>query len=564
LLNNRLKRVTALVVGLAVFATACGDDGESGGSAATTGGGGATTAAPTTTAAPKKGGTITFGVFGETPGLDPVVANGSGTTGGHEMNAIYDTIVAYNTDTKKYDNRTAESLTPNADFSEWTLKLKPGLKFTDGTAYDAEAVVFNIRRHTQFRSRAASIVARIKDMAVVDPATVKFTLTSAWSGFPYVLAYTPGMVGSPTALKACGEKVPRECDYNLKPVGAGPFVIDSFKPKDSITMKKNPAYHGGEPYLDGLKFVFLDTGSTKTYDALKNNTLQAAFLRNSDVIKAARETDKIPGYLALNWMGGIVLMNNGLKFTCNNGAPAPACTGKANGEVVTTAPPTSDKRIRQAVALASDPKTLDTRVFNGTGFPGTEIFQKDSRFFNNTPGTPVDAARAKALVEEVKKEGKWDGSIRLNCHNGNPQWGPTMQALLEQAGFKVNRKDDYDVGALIQDIQIKKDYDLACWGFNVYEDDPFINLSQNLLSTSAGNWMGYANPQVDTLLNQAVTAKDDAARKGIYDQIAKIWNEDVPSVVFQATPEYVSWRKEINGIRINVTNSAMFDKAWIA
>jgi ABC-type transport system substrate-binding protein len=63
------------------------------------------------------------------------------------MNAIYDTIVRYNTTTGKYDNNTAESVTANADSTEWTVKLKSGIKFTDGTAYDAEAVKFGMNRH---------------------------------------------------------------------------------------------------------------------------------------------------------------------------------------------------------------------------------------------------------------------------------------------------------------------------------------------------------------------------------------------------------------------------------
>ena len=93
------------------------------------------------------GGTITFGTFSETAGLDPIVSSGNGVTGYIEMNAIYDTIVRYNAQTGKYEPNTAESVTANADSTEWTVKLKPNIKFTDGTAYDAEAVKFGMNRH---------------------------------------------------------------------------------------------------------------------------------------------------------------------------------------------------------------------------------------------------------------------------------------------------------------------------------------------------------------------------------------------------------------------------------
>lgn len=565
---KRTSRILSLVLVLGLLAGACGDDGDSassatsGASGGASGSGGSAQAATTTTLTPKQGGVLTFGVYGETPGLDPVVANGSGTTGGHEMTAVYDTLVRWNPTAQKFDPSVAESLVANADASEWTLKLKANIKFTDGTALDADAVKYNIGRHTTYSSRAAGLVARIKETAVVDPLTVKFTLTVPWGGFPYVLAYTPGMIGSPTAMKACGDTKPASCAYNLAPVGAGPFQIDSFKPKEAITLKKNAAYFGGAPYLDGLKFVYLDSGREKTYAALQTGTLNAGFLRQPELIKKAK-ADGIEGYTALNWLGGVVLINNGVSVKCSGGKPEAACTGKADGTAVPTTPPTTDKRLRQAVSYATNPETLNARLWNGAGFSGTEFFQKTSRFYTGTAGTTYDLAKAKALVEEVKKEGKWDGSIRVSCYNGNPTFGQAMQAMLEAAGFKVTRKDDQDIAGLISDIQIKKDYDLACWGFNVYEDDPFINLNQNLQSKSAGNWIGYINPEVDKLLDQAIAAKSDAERKTAFDGIAKIWNTDVPSVIFEATGEMVAWRKDVHGIAVTVSNSAVFDKAWI-
>ncbi len=565
---KRNARILSLLLLVGLLAGACGDDGgstsssASGSTGGTGGASGSAQAATTTTLTPKQGGVLTFGVYGETPGLDPVVANGSGTTGGHEMSAVYDTLMRWNPTTQQYEPRIAQSLVANADASEWTLKLKPNIKFTDGTALDADAVKYNIGRHTTYSSRAAGLVARIKETTVVDPLTVKFTLTTPWGGFPYVLSYTPGMIGSPTAMKACGDTKPASCAYNLAPVGAGPFQIDSFKPKEAITLKKNAAYYGGAPYLDGLKFVYLDSGREKTYAALQTGTLNAGFLRQPEMIKKAK-ADGIEGYTALNWLGGLVLINNGVSVKCSGGKPEPACTGKADGTAVPTTPPTTDKRVRQAVAFATNPDTLNQRLWNGAGFAGTEFFQKSSRFSTGTPGTTYDLAKAKALVDEVKKEGKWDGSIRVSCYNGNPQFGQTMQAMLEAAGFKVTRKDDQDIAGLINDIQVKKDYDLACWGFNVYEDDPFINLNQNLQSKSAGNWIGYANPEVDKLLDQAVAAKTDAELKTAFDGIAKIWNADVPSVIFEATGEMVAWRKDVHGIEVTVTNTALFDKAWI-
>ena len=125
-----------------------------------------------------------MGMYSETAGLDPVVSNGGGTTGNTELMAIYDTIMRYNTIEGKYEPQTAESLSANADNSEWTLKLKSGIKFTDGTDYDAEAIVYGLKRHVTFGGRSSSLVANIKTYTVVDKLTVKFTFERAVGQLP--------------------------------------------------------------------------------------------------------------------------------------------------------------------------------------------------------------------------------------------------------------------------------------------------------------------------------------------------------------------------------------------
>jgi peptide/nickel transport system substrate-binding protein len=244
-------------------------------------------------------------------GLDPIVSTGGGITGGTEMAAIYDTLTRYNTETNKIEMRTAESVTGNADSTEWTIKISSGIKFTDGTDYDADAVSFGILRHVsglipgipaceELRacprnaiSSAGYMGANLKAVQVVDKLTVKVTMSQPFTTFPAAIAGSSGMIPSPTAMKAAcpadKAKTPRECSFNLKPVGAGPFVIDQFSPKESITMKKNPSYWNGPVYLDGLKFVnFGDSGGDKTYEALKLGTVNVALLRAWPAVRNAQ------------------------------------------------------------------------------------------------------------------------------------------------------------------------------------------------------------------------------------------------------------------------------------
>src|SRR5687767_9468678 len=261
--TRRFTIAAALLVLTALVGAGCGDDKSAEPSNSTLS---VSPASTTTTLAPKDGGNLTHGVFSETAGLDPAVTFGGGATGTTEVGAIFDTIMRYDTEKKVFVPQIAESLTPNADFSEWTLKLRPNIKFTDGTDYDSDAVVFGMKRHVQYGSRAAALVAQVKEYTVVDKVTLKFTLTAPYSNFPYVLAFTPGMIPSPTAVKAACKigqpdevKVMTQCSFNLNPVGAGPYMIDKFLPKESITLKRNAAYWGGKPHLDTIKFVTVGT-----------------------------------------------------------------------------------------------------------------------------------------------------------------------------------------------------------------------------------------------------------------------------------------------------------------
>ena len=106
-----------------------------------------TAAGPTTTLPPQTGGTLRFGAYQHIAGLDPLVSLGSGTSGGIQTAAIYDTIMRYDVATKTYTPQTAESVVANADSTEWTIKIRSGIKFTDGTDYDAAAVQFGLNRH---------------------------------------------------------------------------------------------------------------------------------------------------------------------------------------------------------------------------------------------------------------------------------------------------------------------------------------------------------------------------------------------------------------------------------
>ncbi|HEX7095270.1 MAG TPA: ABC transporter substrate-binding protein, partial [Acidimicrobiales bacterium] len=360
-MHIRLRFVAGAIC-LALLAVACGDDGQST-SPPSTQEQGEQNGNTETDETPKPGGEITFGTFSEAVSLDPVRMTGSGVTGAIELSAIYDTIVRYNPETHDYEMRTAESLEPNDDFTQWTLVLKPGITFGDGTPYDANAVIASIKRHQDPSnptvSRGTSSV--IKEMTAVDDRTVVFTLNEAWAGFPYVLADKVGMIVSPTAVQKYGADFGTPLGY--EGAGAGPFVVESYKPKESLVLRKNPNYYGGEVYLDRVTFVNI-VGAANTYEALKAGTLQMAFLREASVVAQAVD-EGYEGYMNIQQGGGIIAFNHGAVVTCRDGKPESVCAGKPDNTQVATPSPLSSLTVRRALIAAIDPDVLNERVYNG-------------------------------------------------------------------------------------------------------------------------------------------------------------------------------------------------------
>jgi peptide/nickel transport system substrate-binding protein len=573
----RWTRVLSIVVALTLVSAACGDDDGDGAATTTPQGTG-----PTTTLQPQSGGTLTFGAYSNIPGLDPMVALGSGTSGGIQMAAVYGTLARYDTTTNKYTPEMLESFTPNTDSTEWTLKIRPGIKFTDGTDFNAEAVRFGMNRHRVGNSlpasscaeyvacprstRSSSIyMALVKDIQAVDNLTVKVTLNEPWTSFPYALASEPGMIPSPTALKKCdGTQNPNTCEFNLKPVGAGPYMISAFKVDESIELVKNPNYWDGPVYLDGIKFVtLLDLGGDKTYDALKTGTIQGAYLRVASAVARAK-ADKVPGIGGVDQMGENMLLNMGVTVTCAGGKPEPLCVGKPDGPTPTT-PATASLKVRQAIVAAFDPKAWNERVYQGNGLTGTEMFQDSFPWDPNVPGPKYDLEQAKKYVAEAKAEG-WNGTVRLLFTNSpvDANAAVALESMLRAAGINTVVDTSKDSTAEQAIVVGSKDFDLARWGTATGPDDSALwSMAQNLESTSGANRVGFKSPAVDKALKDLRVAKNDAEKTAAYKVIAEEFNKQLPWINFSAIETLKAFSPKVHGVTGSHRQFIYFDKAWM-
>ena len=562
--------VPIALLAVAVFVSGCGDssDDESTGSDST---GGETTipavtsVATTAAKSPQQGGSVTIGQFSPVGGFDPVNSlGGSGTVGGVELTAIYDTILARDVTTGEYVPRTAESMKPSSDFLTWTLKLKSGIKFTDGTSYDAAAVKLNVERHTAPTSRSSSraiLAGSVKSIAVTDALTVTFTLTQPWAGFPVLFARDVGMIASPAAIAAAGNS------FHSAPTkaGAGPFVVESFKPGEALVLVRNESYYGAKPYLDKVTFVPM-TDAQRGYDGLVTGGIQATFMRVPDLIAKARENkdltvlaERIPG-------GNIIDINAGVEVTCAAGAPAVHCAGKPDGTKVKTTSPGSDVRVRRAIAAAVDASVVNDRAYTGKANAGTQLFSKDFPLSPGVAGPKYDLELAKRLVNEAKAAG-WDGSIRIYSikDSAGQALGLAVSTMLELAGMTPQLDSNFDPPGMINKVIIDRDYDLVIWGAGFGEnfDGNYLTALRTFSTAGAATRSGYSSATMDAAVGAMRTAATDAARTAAYGKFAEVFTAEVPSLPLLELENAFVTSKNLHGVTRGDNSTFRLDKAWL-
>lgn len=530
----------------------------------------------------QEGGTLRFAAYAEILGLDPVVAIGFGTSGGNQQGAIYDTIVRYDADTQTYENRTAESVTPNDDFTEWTVVLKPGITFTDGTPYDAEAVKFGMDRHRSGTpgappceelyacpaSNAASstYMKLVTDIEVVDDLTVKVSLSEPWPAFQVALSLESGMIPSPTAIKQCDPTAPaKDCAFNTNPVGAGPFMVAApMAAGEPLRLVRNPDYWDGPVPLDRLEFVTAsDAGGTQSLELLKSGGVDVAYLQDPTAIAQARDAG-YDGLSTLTQGGQALLFNIGAPLVCTAGEPAPACTDQPDGPVEVDPPITADLRLRQAIAAAIDPAVIDQRATGGVGHPTNALFVDPFQWNPDLPGPEIDLDLAKQLVEEVKADG-WDGQLKFLTPSTPFATDVGLAVQAQLAGVGIDVVLDVRQGQGWQSAVVgSKDFEMTMWGLATTQDDSGIwQLKSALTTDSIGNRGAFSSPAMDESLADASAAEADEEKVAAYGAIQEDFNENVPYVVYALREEFRAYAPEVHGLISSHRYIVFFDDAWI-
>jgi peptide/nickel transport system substrate-binding protein len=385
-----------LTIGLVVtglIAAACGGDNNGAtttttaaapGPTTTTAAGAATTsatpttaAAPTTTAAPKPktGGTLTVRVEAEV-GNPWTPANMQCDASCYvRARTFFEPLMAVDAADNKPKPYLAQDVTHNADYSVWTVKLRPNITFSDGTPLNADAAIENAKR-VKASLLIAAAVTDIIDVKKIDDLTVEYDMKRPWVTYDYALTTQGAFMASPTWLAA----VDADPSKATQPVGTGPFLLDTFRAGDLTIVKKNPNYwrkDEGLPYLDEIDFKVVND-ELSAGNAMKAGEIDLMHTKNGENIKTFKD-DKTVSYTAQT---DFVETNYILFNVGQDGSPL------------------QDADVRCGLTAATDAQTLIDTTGSGQFPLANGLFSKGQQGYLDDPGNQTyDPAKAKQLIK---------------------------------------------------------------------------------------------------------------------------------------------------------------------
>ncbi|MEN3350182.1 MAG: peptide/nickel transport system substrate-binding protein, partial [Bradyrhizobium sp.] len=301
----------------------------------------------------------------------------------------------------------------SADGKEVTIKLRPGVKFQDGEPLDAEAAKFSLERHlTLSGSFRKPELASVDHVEVVDPLTVKLVLKAPFSPLIAQLTDRSGMMVSPKAAKAAGDK------FGLHPVCAGPYKFVERIQQDRIVLEKFADYWNKDN-------VFIDR---IVYLPIVDATVRLANLKSGglDLIERVLATDlkDVRADARLKVSSAIELGYQGI--TLNIGKD------KTKGALSQSA------KVRQALDLAIDRDAINQVVFNGEFKPGNQWISPDHPYYQKDfPIRPRNVERAKALLKEAGVTPPVSVDFMVPKGPETEGTAQVVQAMAAEAGFDL-------------------------------------------------------------------------------------------------------------------------------
>ena len=527
--RHRRYALVGVVCALALLAAACGSSksDNSSGTTPSTGASSNVTIAPS--GDPTPGGKLVFGLEAESDGFNPTV-NRWAISGTEVGLAVFDPLVAFDAN-GQWSPYLAESLTPNADYTVWTITVRPNIKFQDGTPLTGAAI------ETMFNAHLASALTKpalgpVTSAKATGQLTCDITMKTPWVTFPTSLTSQIGMVPAPSMFDSAGKGT----DAGQRaPVGTGPFVFKSWEPDKSFTATKNPDYWRKDaqgnalPYLDEIDFRPIPDGDTRTQALLSGDINELHSSDFTQIVKYRQEAKD----------GQIQLVED---------------QGESEEDMLiinTSDPAVSDVRVRKAMALATDVETFNKTINAGIGEIANGVFKPDSKWYAPNDYPAFDPEAAKQLVDEYTQATGSPPTFTLGTTPSpiNTLAVQSLQSMYQAAGMKVTVKTT-EQSQFIADAVTGK-YQVNLWRqFGALDPDTDA-LWWYGANATGGLTLNIARNQdaaIDAGLDKGRQSTDLETRKAGYAAVQQGFARDLPYVWLDHALWVVAAANNVRGI----------------
>jgi peptide/nickel transport system substrate-binding protein len=411
--------------------------------------------------------------FGGAESLDPLSPNRF-----YEVNDLVYSRLVRQDENGEPAPELATSWTPNADATEWTLTLQPGVTFQDGSAFDAADVAYSLARieDPALESPVSAVLGIIDRVEVIDPLTVKIVLEAAHAGLPLLLLdYRVRMI--PEGAGPTIEETP---------IGTGPFRVESYNPEGTTTLVAFDDYWEGRPKLDRIVFTAIPDSEARHQAMLAGQLDLNSVTRDQLPAFEGNPAFQLQSFPAGGWFG-IVFRTDTAPF--------------------------DDPRVRQALRIAVDrTATMTLMVGADGGTIGCDTPVRADDPFRADLSCPQDIDGARALLAEA---GYPDGiDVELftsDLEPGMVRFAEVYQAQVAPAGIRVNLTIAPGDGYW-DDVWMVEPASVTSWS-----ERPADQILNEAFRTGASwNETYWSNPEFDALLDQARSTLDADEARNLY------------------------------------------------
>jgi peptide/nickel transport system substrate-binding protein len=491
---------------------------------------------------PGQGGTLVYGTTDKISDIDPANAYDF-----HTWEIFYNTmdgLVGYTPGGSTLIPALASSWKANDKGDEFTFTLRKDLKFTDGTPLTADVVKWTIDRCAALKGDPSWLVTDfVKSVEVVDPLTVKFVLTGPIAYFPKLLANPPYFPLNPNVFpKDRYVKDPSELQGG-ELVGTGAYKMTSFKRDEEIVMEANPGYWGKEPNIKKIIIRYFADATTMRLAIEKGEAdLVYKSLNPSDIEDLSKDKNLT------------VFKNSGpfIRYICYE------CSESVF----------KDKRLRQAVAALINRPEFISKVFLGQALPLYSMIPTGMDYQLNTFKTAFGDGNVEAAEKILKGLGYTaDNPFAFDLWYSPSHYGDTEANLAEVLKSQMEKTPLVKVTiksaewATYKEQWKQKQMPMFLLGwYPDYVDADNYTAAFAGTNGSRGNGINFSNKTWDDLFTKEQTSTSEKVRKDVFEQVQKMWTDEVPTVpLFQGYLIMVA-KKSVTGVKIGPPMIFLYDQ----